>query len=53
MDKLMVLWDSTALAHFESGQLIMMAVGFLLQAGNETPGGMMDRKGCNIASRSA
>jgi oxaloacetate decarboxylase beta subunit len=28
MDKLMVLWDSTALAHFESGQLIMMAVGF-------------------------
>ncbi len=26
----MVLWDSTALAHFESGQLIMMAVGFLL-----------------------
>ncbi|PHS49156.1 MAG: glutaconyl-CoA decarboxylase subunit beta [Alteromonas sp.] len=30
MDKLMVLWDSTALAYFESGQLIMMAVGFLL-----------------------
>ncbi|WP_333970195.1 sodium ion-translocating decarboxylase subunit beta [Alteromonas mediterranea] len=28
MDKLMVLWDSTALAHFEAGQLIMMAVGF-------------------------
>jgi oxaloacetate decarboxylase beta subunit len=28
MDKLMVLWDSTALAHFESGQLVMMAVGF-------------------------
>ncbi len=28
MDKLQVLWDSTALAHFESGQLIMMAVGF-------------------------
>ncbi|APE01258.1 glutaconyl-CoA decarboxylase subunit beta [Alteromonas mediterranea] len=28
MDKLMVLWDSTALAHFEEGQLIMMAVGF-------------------------
>ncbi|MEC8417324.1 MAG: sodium ion-translocating decarboxylase subunit beta [Pseudomonadota bacterium] len=28
MEKLMVLWDSTALAHFESGQLIMMAVGF-------------------------
>jgi len=26
----MVLWDSTALAYFESGQLIMMAVGFLL-----------------------
>lgn len=24
----MVLWDSTALAHFEAGQLIMMAVGF-------------------------
>lgn len=30
MDKLQVLWDSTALAHFESGQLIMMAVGFCL-----------------------
>ena len=28
MNKLMVLWDSTALAHFEAGQLIMMAVGF-------------------------
>jgi len=28
MDKLMVLWDSTALAHFEAGQLVMMAVGF-------------------------
>ncbi|OJF67412.1 glutaconyl-CoA decarboxylase subunit beta [Alteromonas sp. V450] len=28
MDKLMVLWDSTALAHFEAGQIIMMAVGF-------------------------
>ncbi|MEC8373621.1 MAG: sodium ion-translocating decarboxylase subunit beta [Pseudomonadota bacterium] len=28
MEKLVVLWDSTALAHFESGQLIMMAVGF-------------------------
>ncbi|WP_390379265.1 sodium ion-translocating decarboxylase subunit beta [Alteromonas sp. MTD1] len=28
MEKLMVLWDSTALAHLESGQLIMMAVGF-------------------------
>ncbi|GFD88037.1 glutaconyl-CoA decarboxylase subunit beta [Tenacibaculum sp. KUL152] len=28
MDKLMVLWDSTALAHFEVGQLVMMAVGF-------------------------
>ncbi len=28
MDKLMVLWDSTALAQFEAGQLIMMAVGF-------------------------
>jgi oxaloacetate decarboxylase beta subunit len=27
MDKLMVLWDSTALAHFEAGQLIMMTVG--------------------------
>lgn len=26
----MVLWDSTALAHFESGQLIMMGVGFVL-----------------------
>lgn len=30
MDKLSVLWDSTALAHFEAGQLVMMAVGFLL-----------------------
>ena len=30
MDKFSVLWDSTALAHFESGQLIMMAVGFVL-----------------------
>ncbi|BCO18210.1 glutaconyl-CoA decarboxylase subunit beta [Alteromonas sp. KC3] len=28
MDKFMVLWDSTALAHFEAGQLVMMAVGF-------------------------
>lgn len=30
MDKLYVLWDSTALAHFQAGQLIMMAVGGLL-----------------------
>lgn len=30
MDKLSVLWDSTALAHFEAGQLVMMAVGLLL-----------------------
>ncbi len=30
MDKLNVLWDSTALAHFELGQIIMMAVGLLL-----------------------
>jgi oxaloacetate decarboxylase beta subunit len=30
MDKLIVLWESTALAHFETGQLIMMAVGFSL-----------------------
>lgn len=30
MDKLSVLWDSTALAHFEPGQLVMMAVGLLL-----------------------
>ena len=30
MDKFSVLWDSTALAHFEGGQLIMMAVGFVL-----------------------
>lgn len=30
MDKLSILWDSTALAHFQSGQLIMMAVGLLL-----------------------
>ena len=29
MDKLIVLWESTALAHFETGQ-IMMAVGFSL-----------------------
>ena len=28
MDKLLLLWDSTALAHFEAGQLIMMLVGF-------------------------
>ncbi|WP_269517722.1 sodium ion-translocating decarboxylase subunit beta [Alteromonas sp. BMJM2] len=28
MDKLLLLWDSTALAHFEVGQLIMMLVGF-------------------------
>ncbi len=27
MDKLLTLWQSTALAHFEAGQLIMMAVG--------------------------
>ncbi|MBU3022250.1 sodium ion-translocating decarboxylase subunit beta [Aestuariibacter sp. A3R04] len=30
MDKLSILWDSTALAHFQSGQLIMMGVGLLL-----------------------
>ncbi|MCV2883161.1 sodium ion-translocating decarboxylase subunit beta [Aestuariibacter sp. AA17] len=30
MDKLTVLWQSTALAHFQGGQLIMMAVGLLL-----------------------
>ena len=30
MEKLSILWNSTALAHFESGQLIMMAVGCLL-----------------------
>lgn len=30
MDKLLVLWESTALAHFELGQLVMMAVGLLL-----------------------
>ncbi len=30
MDKLSILWNSTALAHFESGQLVMMAVGCLL-----------------------
>ncbi len=30
MDKISVLWDSTALAHFEPGQLVMMAVGLLL-----------------------
>lgn len=28
MDKLLLLWDSTALAHFEIGQLVMMLVGF-------------------------
>lgn len=28
MDKLLLLWDSTALAHFEAGQLVMMLVGF-------------------------
>jgi len=30
MDKLMLLWESTALAHFQAGQLVMMAVGLLL-----------------------
>jgi len=30
MDGLHTLWDSTALAHFELGQIIMMAVGLLL-----------------------
>ena len=30
MEQLAILWDSTALAHFQSGQLIMMAVGGLL-----------------------
>ena len=30
MEQLAILWDSTALAHFQSGQLIMMAVGALL-----------------------
>lgn len=30
MEKLLILWDSTALPHFEAGQLIMMAVGLLL-----------------------
>lgn len=30
MEKLNLLWQSTALAHFEIGQLIMMAVGLLL-----------------------
>lgn len=28
MDKLMILWQSTALPHFELGQIIMMLVGF-------------------------
>lgn len=27
MDKLMTLWQSTSLAHFESGQIVMMLVG--------------------------
>ncbi len=30
MEKLSILWDSTALAHFQPGQLVMMAVGCLL-----------------------
>ncbi|WP_414830193.1 sodium ion-translocating decarboxylase subunit beta [Alteromonas sp. H39] len=30
MEKLGILWNSTALAHFETGQLVMMAVGCLL-----------------------
>lgn len=30
MEKLAVLWQSTALAHFQGGQLLMMAVGLLL-----------------------
>lgn len=30
MDKLETLWQSTALAHFQAGQLVMMAVGLLL-----------------------
>lgn len=30
MDKLYTLWQSTALAHFEPGQIIMMVVGLLL-----------------------
>ncbi|RDV25112.1 sodium ion-translocating decarboxylase subunit beta [Alteromonas aestuariivivens] len=30
MEKILVLWDSTALAHFQPGQLVMMAVGCLL-----------------------
>lgn len=27
MDKLLILWESTSLPHFEAGQLVMMAVG--------------------------
>ncbi|WP_100655757.1 sodium ion-translocating decarboxylase subunit beta [Alteromonas flava] len=30
MEKLMILWQSTALPHFTTGQLVMMAVGLLL-----------------------
>lgn len=30
MDKLSILWQSTALPHFAAGQLVMMAVGLLL-----------------------
>jgi carboxybiotin decarboxylase len=30
MDKIQLLWDSTALAHFQLGQIIMMLVGALL-----------------------
>ncbi|AWL12682.1 Oxaloacetate decarboxylase [Saliniradius amylolyticus] len=30
MEKLQILWESTALANFEGGQLVMMAVGLLL-----------------------
>jgi len=30
MEKLEILWQSTALAHFQAGQLVMMAVGLIL-----------------------
>jgi oxaloacetate decarboxylase beta subunit len=30
MDKINILWQSTALPHFTTGQIIMMAVGLVL-----------------------
>jgi Na+-transporting methylmalonyl-CoA/oxaloacetate decarboxylase beta subunit len=28
MEKLLILWESTSIPHFEPGQLVMMLVGF-------------------------